>query len=145
MGHRNKHLGSDQMFNSHSNLAVLLPLTTYNKKPLLSYTTLNHPWQEEAEQACGQSHHQLDTVLPNIQAMTLLWLPPSPQWALITVTLYHLMKQESRTLCSVDSLSSKHTIYAFSYAWVHTPDIQFPSSMFCPDSEWQDLLLAEEG
>ena len=58
MVHKNRHLGSDQRFSSHSNLLCCLspPATRRN---LLSHTTLSHPWQQ-VEQACGQSHHHIE-------------------------------------------------------------------------------------
>lgn len=63
------------------NLCYLTPLSTIHDGKKLN-------------KLVGEVSTTLNTVLPNIWAMTLLWLPPSPQWALITVALYRLMKQE---------------------------------------------------
>lgn len=152
MVHKNRHSGSDQRFSSHSNLfSYLSPPAKRNFCYPTSPSVIHD--SKKLNKLVGEVTITLNSVLHNIQTMTLLRRPPSPPRTLITIALYHLMKQDPRTMgysCPnapslMSSPSPKDIISAFSNSSVHIPDTQFPSFMFCPDTKWQDLLLAEEG
>lgn len=96
MVHKNRYSGSDQRFSSHSNLFYFSPTATRNLCYSIPPSAIHD--SKKLNKLVGKITITLKSVLHNIQAMTLLWLPPSPPWKLITVALYHLMKQKPRTL-----------------------------------------------
>lgn len=153
MVHKNRHLGSDQRFISHSNLFSCLspPATRRNLCYPTSPSAIHD--SQKLNKIAAKVSIMLNSVLPNIQAVTVLRPPLSPQWSFIIVTSTSRVKQqELRTLWgtaaplaqfSVASLSPKVIISVSSISGVHV-STQFPSFTFCLDTKWQDLLLATE-
>lgn len=92
MVHKSRNSGSDHKFNSHSNLfSYLSPPATrnlhYRAQPSAIHTS------KKLNKFVGKATITLNTVLPNIQGMTLLWPSPSPPWTHTNIALYHLSNE----------------------------------------------------
>lgn len=149
MVRKNRNSGSDQRFNSHSNLfSYLSPPATRNLCYPAPPSAIHA--RNKLNKFVGKVTTTLNTVLPNIQAMTLLWPSPSPLWTHRNIALYPLTNEAgtkdsiSYSCPNAPSLSECHVtshediISTFSNSWVHIPDTRLGYFTFCPDIKRQD-------